>query len=188
MGSWLEPMSLSAEQSAMIRAELSARRDPVFHDPERQTAFLARIERALTVLQNHEPSNVFAVRDGIEAVQASAIRLQGALNRLNMEASDALSAALDPRLALSRLSRDLARLAEAAGNAARSARKPRGRYDGNVQFLIWQMAEGWHSAFDRSASASPDGAFVAVANLVLGQTGFPEAGKDAFRAALNQSE
>lgn len=188
MGGWVEPVALTEEQADMIRRALAARRDPVFHEVERQGEFLRQIEGALTRLRHGKRADTDAARDGLEAVQAAALRLRRACERLTEEGADALDLALGTDNLMDTLPGDLARVADAAGAVAATLRKPRGRYDGDAAFLLDRMAASWRIAFGKPASAAPDGAFAAVANVVFGQTGFPEVGKDALRAVLNPAE
>ena len=189
MGGWIsKPVRLTEEQADMIRLALAGRRERVFHEVERQEAFLRHVEGALTYLRNIERSDIDAARDGLEAVQAAALRLRRACDRLTEEGADALDLALGTDNLMDTLPRDLSRLADAAGAVAATLRKPRGRYDGSAAFLLDRMAASWHIAFGKPASAAPDGAFAAVANVVFGQAGFPEVGKDALRAVLNRVE
>lgn len=188
MVGWVEPVTLTEEQADMIRRALAARRDPVFHEVERQDKFLRHIEGALTYLRNIERSDIDAARDRLEVVQAAALRLRRACERLTKEGADAIDLALGTDNLMDTLPRDLARLTDAAGAVAATLRKPRGRYYGDAAFLLDRMAASWRIAFSKPASAAPDGAFAPVANVVFGQLGFDEAGKDMLRAVLNPAE
>jgi len=188
MAGWVEPVTLTREQADMIRASLSERRLVVFREAEKQACFLRQIEGALTYLRSRRDSHPDAHRaqDRVAAVGRALEQLQSALGNLGQPERAAIEHGRHGQIA--RLKDELEGLQAQTAAAAEALTMPRGAHDarpgGNVRLLVSQMAHAWLRVFDRTPSPKPDGAFFAVVNIVLGQAGFPEIGKDALATVL----
>ena len=188
MAGWVEPVTLTDAQAEMIRTALSERRLAVFRDASKQARFLRRVEGALTYLHSRDesPADAHRAQDRVAAVGRAIDQLQAALHSLGQPERAAIEHGRTGQI--ERMMGDLEGL-QAQTNAAQGAlTMPRGPHDappgGGVRMLVAQMAEAWLQVFERVPSPKPDGAFFTVANIVLGQAGFPEIGKDALRTLL----
>jgi hypothetical protein len=184
---WAERVTLTDEQRDMIRAELASRRLAVFKDRDRQDAFLKLIEGAVAYLRTREGARPDPHRsqDRIAALNKALVEAEKAIERMGQPERAAMEHGQAGQLAA--FAQDVARMRAQAERAADALAMPRGPQDRDrdpARLLVQQMAEGWFFAFERKPSAAADGAFYAVANAVLGQTGHAELGKDALRAIL----
>ncbi len=184
---WAEPVRLTDEKRDMIRNELSVRRLAAFKDRDRQDAFLKRIEAALTYLRARKGArpDPHQSQDRIAALQKALVAAQQAVDRMGQPERAAMEHGQAGQLTA--FAQDVARMQAQAERAADALALPRGPQDRDrdrARLLVQQMAEGWLFVFGRKPSANEDGAFFAVANIVLGQVGEPAIGKDALRAIL----
>ncbi|MCA1777483.1 MAG: hypothetical protein LC676_18290 [Loktanella sp.] len=185
---WAEPVTLTDEQREMIRVELAKRRLSVFRDAARQDAFLRRIERAMTYLRTREgvTPDPHRSQERITALHKALVDATKAIERMGQPERAVIEHGQAGQLAA--FAQDVAQMQAQAERAADALAMPRGGHDprpgGHVRLLVQQTAEGWQRAFERKPSAKPDGAFFAVVNIVLGQIGHPEIGKDALQTIL----
>lgn len=185
---WVESVTLTDAQAEMIRAALSERRLAVFRDADKQALFLRRVEGALTYLRSREesPADAHRAQDRVAAVGRAIDQLQAALRNLGQPERAAIEHSR--RCQIERMMSDLTGLQAQTDAAQTALTVPRGPHDappgGAVRLLVAQMAYAWLQVFERVPSPKPDGAFFAVTNIVLGQAGLPEIGKDALRTLL----
>lgn len=196
----LKPVQLTPEQRRRICAELSQRRDKIFHDSNKQASFLGTIEHRLGYLR--------MVRGNRRDLPKSQERVQKFAKALAavQEAYEELGYSEITNIA-PRARRDLVEhymvaneiMLEAAREGVESLRMPRGAHDPppgrEVRYLVHEMAGSWRHLFGKKPSPEPDGAFFAVVKVVLGQLkaeqlhqeGETGIGKDALRSLLNPS-
>jgi hypothetical protein len=172
----------------MIRAALSERRLAVFRHADKQALFLRRIEGALTYLRTRadSPADPHRAQDRVAAVGRAIDQLQAALRSLGQPERAVIEHGRQGQI--ERAMVDLEGLQAQTGAAQNALAMPRGPHDappgGGVRLLVAQIADAWLQVFGRKPSPKPDGAFFAVVNIVLGQAGLPEIGKDALRTLL----
>ena len=187
-GGWAVPVALTADQTDMIRRELGSRRLAVFRDAERQAAFLTRIEGALTYLRTREgqTADPHRSRDRIEDAARALDAALEALGKLDQPERAAIEHGEAGQIEA--VTADMRALAAKAAQAAEAVKMPRGAHDpapgGAARMLVRQMAEAWLFIFERKPSAKDGGAFPAVVNIVLGETGHAPIGRDALRTIL----
>ena len=185
---WADPVKLTDEQRDMIRVELAKRRLSVFRDEGRQNDFLRRIEGALAYLNTTGAGtpDPHRSRDRVEALQKALMDAASAMERMGQPERAAIEHGQAGQL--NAFAQSVAQMQARAERAADALAMPRGGHDprpgAQVRVMVQQMAEGWFFVFERKPSAKPDGAFFAVVNIVLGQIGQPEIGKDALQTIL----
>jgi hypothetical protein len=176
----------------MVMAALSERRTAVFRDPDRQAAFLRRIDGALTYLQSRKnsPADPHRTQDRVAAVARAVDQLQAALGNLGQPERAAIEHGRQGQI--DHIKGELDGLKAQTAVAFEALKMPRGAHDarpgGAVRLLVAQMAQAWVQIFERKPSPKPDGAFYAVVNIVLGQVELQEIGKDALTTILKGAD